>query len=86
MPTMIPADSGWVYHWDETASAPYLYNIKKKQFYTYDDKRSIAAKTQYVIDNKLGGIMYWHLGQDTYTDGLMDAIYKVKSSYVPGSK
>jgi chitinase len=85
MPTMFPADSGWVYHWDETASAPYLYNINKKQFYTYDDKRSIAAKTQYVIDNKLGGIMYWHLGQDTYTEGLMNEIDKVKQSYVPAN-
>jgi chitinase len=86
MPKTFPADSGWVYHWDETASAPFLYNESKKQFFTYDDKRSIAAKTKYVIDNKLGGIMYWHLGQDIYTDGLMDAIYKVKSSYVPENK
>jgi chitinase len=83
MPTVMPADSGWVYHWDEKASAPFLYNESKKQFFTYDDKASIAAKTKYVIDNKLGGIMYWQLGNDAFTDGLMNEIDKVKRTYVP---
>lgn len=85
MPTTVPADSGWVYHWDEKASAPFLYNESKKQFFTYDDKRSIESKTKYVIDNKLGGIMYWQLGSDTFTDGLMDAIDRVKRTYVPAN-
>jgi chitinase len=82
----LPADSGWVYHWDEAAKAPYLYNPVKKQFFTYDDKRSIELKTKYVIDNKLGGIMYWHLGEDTFTDGLLNAIDKVKKTYIPENK
>ncbi len=81
----LTADSGWIYHWDEKASAPYLYNPSKKQFFTYDDKRSIELKTKYVIDNKLGGIMYWHLGGDLFTDGLLDAIDQVKKTY-PGNK
>ena len=84
--TKLSADSGWVYHWDEIANAPYLYNASRKQFFTYDDKRSITMKTQYVIDNKLGGIMYWHLGGDTFSDGLLDAIDKVKQTYIPGKK
>ena len=86
MPVTFPADSGWVYHWDEAANAPFLYNAEKRQFFTYDDKHSVEMKTRYVIDNKLGGIMYWHLGQDTFTDGLMDAIYKVKKLYIPENK
>jgi chitinase len=83
MPTMLPADSGWVYHWDEAASAPYLYNASKKQFFTYDDKRSIELKTKYVIDNGLGGIMFWQLGQDTFSDGLLDAIDRTRRTYIP---
>jgi chitinase len=86
MPSLFPPDSGYVYHWDEAASAPYLYNAAKKQFLTYDDKRSIAEKTKYVINNKLGGIMYWHLGGDTFTDGLLNEIDKVKRTYVPGTR
>ncbi len=76
--TQLSADSGWVYYWDEAASAPYLYNSSKKQFFTYDDKRSIELKTKYAIDNNLGGIMFWHLGGDVFRDGLLDAIDKVK--------
>jgi chitinase len=82
MATTFPADSGWVYNWDEPANAPYLYNASLKQFYTYDDKRSLEMKTKYVIDNRLGGIMFWHLGGDTFTEGLLDAIDKVKRTYV----
>ncbi len=78
MTTQLSADSGWVYYWDEAASAPYLYNSSKKQFFTYDDKRSIELKTKYAIDNNLGGIMFWHLGGDVFRDGLLDAIDKVK--------
>jgi chitinase len=43
-------------------------------FATYDDKRSIEAKTNYVLKNHLGGIMFWHLPEDSYRDGLLDAI------------
>ena len=85
IPSQLPADSGWVSHWDDVAKAPFLYNASKKQFFTYDDQRSMELKTKYVIDNKLGGIMYWHLGQDRYKDGLLDTIDKVKKTYLPGT-
>jgi chitinase len=75
-----------VYYWDEVAKAPYLYNPAKKLFFTYDDKRSLELKTKYVIDNKLGGIMFWHLGHDTYTDGLLQTIDTVKKNYTPAAK
>lgn len=81
MPISLSADSGWVSHWDDVAKAPFLYNPVKKQYFTYDDKRSIELKTKYVIDNKLGGIMYWHLGQDVFNDGLLDVIDRVKKTY-----
>ena len=83
MPTLFPADSGWIYHWDEAAHAPYLYNAEKKQFVTYDDKKSIAEKAKYVIDNNLGGIMYWQLGGDDFNNGLLNEIDKVKKTYRP---
>ncbi|MCW3109617.1 MAG: hypothetical protein JWQ09_4123 [Segetibacter sp.] len=79
----LSADSGFVYYWDDIAKAPWLYNAAKKIFVTYDDKRSIELKTKYVIDNKLGGIMFWQLGSDTYKDGLLDVIDKVKRTYHP---
>ena len=82
----MPADSGYVYHWDETAMAPYLYNPDRKIFFTYDDKRSVELKTRYVIDKKLGGIMFWQLANDTYSQGLLNTIDMVKKNYSPAAK
>jgi len=76
--TQLSADSGWVYHWDDIAKAPYSYNLKKKSFITYDDKHSVELKTKYAIDKHLGGIMFWQLNQDTNKDGLLSTMDMVK--------
>ncbi len=76
--TELSPDSGFVYHWDDIAKAPFMYNPSKKLFVTFDDKRSVELKTRYVIDHKLGGIMFWQLRNDTYKDGLLEVIDKVK--------
>lgn len=70
----LSADSGFVYHWDTTAAAPYLYNEQKKWFVTYDDERSITLKVQYAIKQKLNGIMFWQLADDAYSKGLLDVL------------
>lgn len=76
----LSADSGFVSHWDEKAMAPYMFNSSQHLFVTYDDKRSIQLKTKYAIENKLGGIMFWQLRDDAYTEGLLDAIDNAKKS------
>jgi chitinase len=70
--------AGFDFYWDETTKAPYAYNHSEKLFATFDDKKSMGIKTQYAIDQKLDGIMFWELSHDTYRDGLVDTIYKVK--------
>jgi chitinase len=77
--TDISAEKGFVSYWDNVAKAPYAYNASKRLFITYDDKRSLEIKTNYVISNKLNGIMFWEITNDTYRDGLLDAIYRVKA-------
>jgi len=67
---------GFKYYWDDTAKAPYLFSALKKQQFTYDNEQSIALKTKYAISNKLNGIMFWQLGDDKPTNGLLDALYK----------
>jgi chitinase len=66
--------SGFVYYWDKKAHAPYRYNATEQLFATFDDERSVKAKTKYVRKKKLGGIMFWELVDDAYTGGLVDAI------------
>jgi chitinase len=73
-PQKLSADSGFVVHWDSTARAPYAYNEAKKVYATFDDKRSMEQKAKYVMEHKLGGIMFWQLGHDTVKDGLLQTI------------
>jgi chitinase len=61
-------------YWDSIAQAPYAYNASEKLYATFDDKRSIALKTKYVMQHKLGGIMFWQLGHDISNGGLLDTI------------
>jgi chitinase len=69
-----------VYHWDPVAQAPWLYNAQQKLFVTYDDTKSMRLKTAYAIDERLNGIMFWQLGDDTFSKGLLDVIYEEKVS------
>jgi len=75
-PTRISESGGYKMFWDEMAQAPYAYNAKDKSFATFDNKKSIEAKTNYVLQKKLGGIMFWQLGHDTANDGLVETINK----------
>jgi chitinase len=67
-------DSGYVFYWDTIAHAPYAYNEANQTFATFDDKQSLRLKTEYVLANDLGGIMFWQLGHDTAADGLLNQI------------
>jgi chitinase len=67
----------FAFYWDDTAKAPYMYSLIKKQMITWDDERSIMLKTKYAVDHKLNGIMFWQLADDKTNGGLLDAIYKV---------
>lgn len=72
--TGLSAADGFVNYWDETSMAPYSYSAGKLEFATYDNERSVAEKTRYVLNKRLGGIMFWELTNDKYSGGLLDQI------------
>jgi chitinase len=76
--TILSKQKGYTHHWDDTAQAPYAYNASEKLFATFDNKRSIARKTRYVMEEGLDGIMFWELPHDTFQGGLVDTIYGLK--------
>jgi chitinase len=79
--TWLSADSGWVYHWDPAARAPWSYNAQKKWMASYDDTASVRLKTLYAIQKGLGGVMFWQLTEDHFfSDGLLDVIDRTKKS------
>ena len=62
------------FFWDETAQAPYAYQKENQLFLTYDNKKSIKLKSNYVKENGLHGIMFWQLMNDKRNDGLLKAM------------
>ncbi len=66
--------SGFTCYWDKKAKAPYQYNAAKQLFATFDNQRSIKAKTTFIRRKKLGGIMFWELRSDAKIDGLTSAM------------
>lgn len=78
--TQLSPDSGFIYHWDSVAQAPFIYNPQQKLFATFDDKKSLDLKTKYAVDKGLYGIMFWQLRDDKFVDGLLDEIDKVKKN------
>jgi len=63
---------GYTRYWDESASAPYLFN--GNTFVSYEDTESIALKGTYANDNGLQGVMFWEYGQDK-TGELLKALF-----------
>lgn len=65
-------------HYDDIAVAPWLWNAEKKVFLSIEDEQSMATKLDYVINNGLGGIMFWELAGDYAFDA-------AKGEYFMGS-
>jgi chitinase len=67
--------NGFRRYWDESASAPYLWNEKTRHFITYEDRDSIKKKCRYVLKKGIGGVMFWEYHED-YKGRLLKTIYK----------
>jgi chitinase len=50
--------------WDDKSSAPFIYRKSDSLFVTFENKESLALKTQYVVDRGLNGIMFWQFNGD----------------------
>ena len=61
------------YNFDSTACAPYMFNVEKRMFYTYENELSIIYKCEYAKTTGLGGVMIWEIGEDT-TNTLITAV------------
>lgn len=71
--------SGWFTFWDQQTSTPYAYKEENSQFITFDNPSSLRIKSEYVRENKLGGIMLWSLEMDDEANSLLNAIQDVRT-------
>nr|WP_269836550.1 glycoside hydrolase family 18 protein [Rheinheimera soli] len=73
---------GFERHWDPIAKAPWLWHAKRQIFISYDDPESISAKSQYVKQQGLRGIMFWQYNSD-HKNELLDSINQSLAAPVP---
>ncbi|MDA8686502.1 glycoside hydrolase family 18 protein [Robiginitalea sp.] len=78
--SILTPENGFTFYRDPVARAPYAYSASKQEFATFDDPTSLARKTQYAIDQNLGGIMFWQLTDDRRDGRLLQSIWEVKNS------
>ncbi|XP_071112221.1 chitinase-3-like protein 2 isoform X2 [Haliotis cracherodii] len=52
------------YVWDDLRKVPYAYTIET--WVGYDDEKSVAIKTEWAIQNNMGGVMLWCLDLDDF--------------------
>ncbi|MGL5243645.1 MAG: glycoside hydrolase family 18 protein, partial [Sarcina sp.] len=57
-------DMEWKKYYDNIAKAPYLVNKNKKYFLTYEDELALQEKCNYIISNKLAGLIIWEISGD----------------------
>ena len=58
-------NNDWVVVQDlEANMGPYAY--KDKQWVGYDDVNMVGVKAQYILDNDLGGAMFWDITMDDF--------------------
>ncbi len=56
--------NGYSRYFHEEALVPWLYNPNTQIMISYDDSTSISTKCQYILDNDLGGAMFWEFSGD----------------------
>ncbi|ORX59324.1 glycoside hydrolase [Piromyces finnis] len=58
-------NNGFIDYYDPEAQASYLYNPNTHIYATYESKKGVLPKVNFIIDKGLGGIFYWELGRDS---------------------
>jgi chitinase len=69
--------NGWIRAVDAAAGVPYLLRGDGPGFISYDDPASVFAKCKYVKARAVGGVIIWHLGQDS-VDGRQPLLASIR--------
>jgi chitinase len=68
--------NGYTAWYDAARVGATLFNPAATTFYSYDDPRSVSAKTVYIRKNRLGGAYIWALNYDDSSGSLTKAVAK----------
>lgn len=67
--------NGYVRYWDDQVHVPYLWNAETSTFISYEDPESLSVKANFIMENQLGGFMYWEHSHDP-DQVLLDTLYQ----------
>ncbi|KAJ0313493.1 Chitinase 4 [Colletotrichum fioriniae] len=70
--------AGAVEVYDSTAGALYSYDSSTKELISYDNPASAGVKAQYLLDNKLGGAVFWEAAGDRKGEGSLVGVLASK--------
>ena len=62
--------------WDTKSMVPFLADDTGRNFLSYDDPESVAAKGAYVVANGHLGAMFWEYRSDTDDHALLKSLVK----------
>lgn len=67
--------------WDESASASYSYDPSTRELVTYDNVQSATRKAEWIVEQNLGGVVFWEASGDKKGEGsLVEAVVAVAPS------
>lgn len=70
------AQGGLIEHYDPVVQNGWLYDPAAREFWSFDNSQTQAARAAYVKSRKFGGMMFWDLSGDTANGELIKAIAK----------
>jgi len=76
--------NGLTRYYDSVAHACYVFNSSTGEAWTYDDPDTVTEKAKYVINNNLGGVLFWEISDDS-RDGLKNLINTVVTTLNSGT-
>ena len=75
---LVPKENtGYEYHWDNDAMAPFLFSSKDSTFWSFDDAVSVALKTRFTSAHNFRGLMFWEISGDDSAGTLVNTIYNM---------
>ena len=68
--------NGYVSYWHPEGKVPWLYNPFTQIMISYDDEESIGEKASYILEEEIGGVMFWEFSSDKFSH-LLDVVNNV---------
>jgi len=73
--------NGYVSYWHSEGKVPWLYNPFTQIMISYDDEISIAEKASYILEEDIGGAMFWEFSSDKFSHllNVVDYVFNQES-------